>query len=118
VACATRVFAETFGPSALARQPDAGAPVAVPAEAVVDFTASGIEAPWSAGGPSPLDLAERHGLAPAFGCRHGACGACAASLTSGVVAYRTQPTADIPGGATLICCAVPAAGVGCVEIGL
>lgn len=117
-----RIFAETFGPSALARQPDAGAAVAArveeAAEAVVAFTASGVEAAWSAGDPPLLELAERHGLTPAFNCRNGSCGTCAAPLKSGAVAYRTPPTADIPEGAALICCAVPAAGAVHVEIGL
>jgi len=117
-----RIFAEAFGPSALARQPDAGAAAAAPvgeaAEAVVAFTVSGVEAAWSAGDPPLLALAERHGLAPAFGCRNGACGACAAPLTQGAVAYRTPPSAAIPGGMALICCAVPAAGAARVGIGI
>lgn len=117
-----RIFAEAFGPSTLSRQPDAGAAVAAPieepAEVVVAFTASGVATTWSAGDPPLLELAERHGVAPAFGCRNGSCGTCAAPLEAGAVAYRTPPTAAIREGAALICCAVPAAGVVRVAIGV
>ncbi|SEA85253.1 pyridoxamine 5'-phosphate oxidase family protein [Rubrimonas cliftonensis] len=117
-----RIFAEAFGPAALERTPDDGAaaqaPVAEADEAVVVFADSGLEQRWSAGDPPLLDLAERHGLQPEYGCRNGACGACAVPLRAGRVAYRTQPSVHVPEGEALICCAVPAAGADRIELGL
>ena len=56
-----------------------------------------------------LELAEAHGLTPAFGCRNGVCGTCAVEVEEGEVAYRNDTRADCPGNKALICCAVPAA---------
>ncbi|SEB05033.1 pyridoxamine 5'-phosphate oxidase family protein [Rubrimonas cliftonensis] len=116
-----RIFAEAFGPAALARTSETSAArAAPPAEAeaaTVAFSESGVEARWTAGDPPLLDLAERLGLEPEFGCRAGACGACAAPLRSGAVTYRTPPSAEIADSDVLLCCAVPAAGSGRVEIG-
>ncbi|GAB5468417.1 MAG: hypothetical protein Kilf2KO_14470 [Rhodospirillales bacterium] len=117
-----RIFAETFGPAALTRHPDAGA-VAPEVreeadEAVIAFTKSGFEQRWTSGEASLLETAEAHGLTPDYGCRAGACGTCAVKLTSGSVAYRSQPRADLAADQVLICCAVPAKGSARLEIDL
>ena len=107
-----RIHAEGFGPSALDRRPDDGAPPAPPAdeadEAIVTFAKSGLDMPWTPADGSLLELAEAHGLAPEFGCRNGVCQTCATGCASGTVAYRTPPRAEIDDGKVLICSAVPA----------
>lgn len=110
-----RIHAETFGPSTLRRQPDAGAPVEPSAPAAtapvrVIFTKSAKEARWSPGDGSLLELAEARGLAPAYSCRAGSCGSCRTRLIEGKVAYVAAPIADTDASSALICCAVPAAG--------
>lgn len=109
-----RIFAEAFGPAALVRQPDADAappPRAAEAEeAVVVFAKSAFEQRWSTGDGTILELAERHGLTPDFGCRSGSCGSCAVKLRAGAVTYPTAPTAPHGPDEALICCAVPASG--------
>lgn len=109
-----RIFAESFGPAALTRTPDAGAHLAPAPEeadaAVVNFAASGFEQPWSKGDATLLETAEAHGLSPSFSCRNGVCGSCATRKLSGDVTYRTPPTADHAEDEVLICCAVPAKG--------
>lgn len=116
-----RIFAESFGPATLERNV-ALAPSAPPIdeadEAVVTFTASGVEQPWTPADGTLLELAEAHGLTPNYGCRSGACGSCAVRLKSGKVAYRTQPDFPPEDGDVLICCAVPAASDDSLEIDL
>lgn len=110
-----RVHAESFGPSALVRHPDLGTTIA-PARPVattsmpVAFAASAKEARWTPGSGSLLDLAERRGLTPDFGCRTGGCGACRTRILEGAVAYAVPPTAPVEDGEALICCAQPAGG--------
>ncbi|UWQ77118.1 pyridoxamine 5'-phosphate oxidase family protein [Leisingera sp. M658] len=109
----TDIHAEAFGPSALVRTADAP-PVheAVPeAEtAIVRFTRSGFEQPWTPVDGTLLELAENHGLTPEFSCRAGNCGSCSTRLGAGKVTYRRAPAAAIAEDETLICCAVPASG--------
>ena len=102
------IRAEAFGPAGLRRD---GADEALPEAdgAVVRFTRSGTEHVWTPTDGTLLDLAEAHGLTPPFGCRSGACGACATDLSAGDVTYRSPPRADAGEGEVLICCAVPAA---------
>lgn len=118
----TRIYAEAFGPASITRQADPGAPVAAPVDeadqAVIKFTTSQFEQGWAQGDGTLLEFAEAHGLAPEYGCRSGACGSCAVKLNAGVVAYRNAPTAAHGDDEVLICCAVPAAGSGNVEVGL
>ncbi len=47
---------------------------------------------------------------PHFGCRPGACGACATKLLAGNVAYPEKPATPPADGEVLTCCAVPATG--------
>lgn len=109
-----RIRAEAFGPAALRRRGDAAAPPApAPAlaarAATVVFTRSGISADWSPDSGTLLELAERHGVAAAFGCRAGHCGSCVTRLGAGRVTYA-EPTAWRAGdGEVLPCCALPAA---------
>ncbi len=75
----------------------------------VIFAESGKEARWTPGGGTLLELAEARGLTPEFSCRAGSCGTCHTRVLKGQVAYRTPPSAPIPEGEALICCAMPAA---------
>lgn len=111
------IHAEAFGPSSLARRPDDAAAASsptLPAAAgpvAVEFRTTGRTVVWQPGAGSLLDLAEAAGLAPAYGCRAGVCGACAAPVLAGEVAYPVPPSATAPPGQALLCCAVPAAGI-------
>ncbi|CUH98608.1 FAD-binding oxidoreductase [Leisingera aquaemixtae] len=102
------IHAEAFGPSALTRAPALGDTVPEADSAIVRFTKSGFEQPWTPADGTLLELAERHGLTPEFSCRAGTCGSCATRLAAGKVAYRTPPAAAPQDGDALICCAVPA----------
>ncbi len=107
-----RIHAEGFGPSTLARRQDDGVeptPSADEAsEAIVTFARSAFEIAWTPADGSLLELAEAHGLTPAFGCRTGVCQTCATTCPSGKVAYRSQPRTTVGDGQVLICSAVPA----------
>ncbi|WP_420426560.1 pyridoxamine 5'-phosphate oxidase family protein [Algiphilus sp.] len=118
-----RIHAEAFGPAAIHRRSDASAiphaSASDEAEAsVIRFSRSAFEQRWNRGEATLLETAEAHGLTPAFSCRNGSCGTCAVALRKGQVHYRTPPTAEIPGGQALICCAVPAVGSDEVELDL
>lgn len=117
-----RIHAEAFGPSQLRRRAETPAVAVTPppeAEtAVVRFTRAGFEQRWSHGEATLLELAEAHGLSPPYSCRSGSCGSCATGLISGRVAYRRPPTATIPEGQALICCAVPAEGTEVLALAL
>lgn len=118
-----RIFAESFGPAALQRRPDAGAtspgpektaatpPGLVPAAEArtVEFRRSGVTVTWQPGAGTLLELAEAAGLSPDFGCRSGSCQTCSSRLLEGTVAYVQKPDSPPPAGEALICSAVPAA---------
>ncbi len=76
-------------------------------EAVVRFTKSDVTATWS-GKDKPqlsiLQLAEKSGLKPAFGCRSAMCGTCEVKLLKGQV---YGPEGDGPQG-IFICHSYPA----------
>jgi hypothetical protein len=116
----TRIFAEAFGPASLTRQnhKENIQHINEADTAIIKFSKSGFEQQWSKGDASLLETAEAHGLAPEFSCRKGTCGSCAVTLTSGDVAYRTQPTATHTASQILICCAVPAKGSDVLAIDL
>ncbi|WP_298838180.1 pyridoxamine 5'-phosphate oxidase family protein [uncultured Roseobacter sp.] len=107
-----RIFAESFGPSALTRRgtQTAASPGPEAELAMVRFQKSGSEHPWKSGGGTLLETAEAHGLSPDFSCRSGSCGSCLTKKLAGSVSYRTRPTAAHDDDAVLICCAVPAEG--------
>jgi uncharacterized protein len=108
-----RIHAESFGPSGLARREDVAVPpvqarTVATGPARVAFVRSAKEARWTPQGGTLLDLAESRGLAPAFSCRGGSCGTCAATILQGAVAYDSPPSFDVSEGQALICCAKPA----------
>ena len=116
-----RIMAEAFGPASLKRRVEekpAAEAADVADEAVVSFAASGFEQPWTPEDGTLLELAEAHGLKPAYGCRSGACGSCAVKLKAGKVAYPTAPDFPPEDGDVLICCAVPATSDETLEIDL
>jgi ferredoxin-NADP reductase/predicted pyridoxine 5'-phosphate oxidase superfamily flavin-nucleotide-binding protein len=118
-----RIFAEAFGPASMRRRPDGDAQVAadvlpVAKEALVKFETSNVEQRWTQNDGNLLELAESHGLTPAYGCRSGACGSCAVKLNSGSVTYTNSPTAKVSDGEALICCAQPAEGGGDIVLEL
>jgi ferredoxin-NADP reductase/predicted pyridoxine 5'-phosphate oxidase superfamily flavin-nucleotide-binding protein len=118
-----RIHAEAFGPSSLVRSAPATAtaPERRPASqepVAVAFLDSSKEARWTPESGTLLDLAEGRGLAPDFSCRSGTCGTCRTRLIAGAVAYRREPTAPVAADEVLICCAVPAAGSGPVQLAL
>jgi ferredoxin len=112
-----RIRAEAFGPSSLQRRVNAQAGrtssgpslPASKADVPVTFVRSGIHTVWSPGSGSLLELAERSGLAPEFGCRKGTCGTCRTAIVGGAVAYPGLAAAVHDDGGALICCSVPAA---------
>ena len=111
----TLIHAEAFGPSSLARGPNGAAaafpmPPAATGPVTVEFRATGHTAVWRPGAGSLLDLAEAAGLVPAYGCRAGVCGACAAPVLAGEVAYPVPPSAAVSADHALLCCGVPAMG--------
>ena len=109
----SRIHAEAFGPSSLARTLDAGvsAPVRLPPSTKpvpVAFMGSLKEARWTPEAGTLLELAEARGLEPVFSCREGTCGTCRTKLINGAVTYIVEPTAAIAESEVLLCCAVPA----------
>lgn len=108
-----RIHAEAFGPSSLIRTSQLAAtpPPSAPASTKnvpVVFTGSLKEARWTPQSGTLLELAESRGLSPAFSCRAGSCGSCRTQLLAGSVTYPKPPSASVPDGEVLICCAVPA----------
>ena len=76
-------------------------------EAQVRFEHAGIDATWEPASGSLLDLAEAHGLQPAFSCRSGVCQTCATRVQAGEVAYSEPPRVAPEPGTALICCSHP-----------
>ncbi len=111
-----RIRAEAFGPSSLRRSTGSGSvaspmdagPAAATVEVPVTFARSKIDATWMPGSGSLLELAERAGLAPEFGCRNGTCGTCRTGVLSGDVAYPGRIALAGASEGALICCSVPA----------
>ena len=110
---ATQIHAESFGPAAVApalpRPPVAAAIEGDEAIEVV-FQKSNVTALWRPASGTLLELAEANGLTPAFSCRSGACGTCAAKVVTGEVAYGEEPMAQLQADEVLICCSVPRPG--------
>lgn len=115
-----RIAYEFFGPATVLKA--GGSPPSVPVTAVaapvaapqgaagapeVEFRASGRRAAWGGGTASLLDLAEGQGLEPAFSCRAGICGTCAAPLLSGEIEYFDEPLDQPAEGHILLCCSRP-----------
>ncbi|QTN27857.1 pyridoxamine 5'-phosphate oxidase family protein [Rhodoferax sp. AJA081-3] len=118
-----RIQAEAFGPSSLKRRLDSATALPPPPspaakQATVRFTRTGDTAEWTPDRGTLLEFAEGKGLSAPFSCRAGHCGSCATRLTAGTVTYA-EPTAwRPPEGEVLLCCAVPAAGSGRIDLDL
>ncbi len=111
-----RIHYESFGPAMILKPTSAVEPEPAGEPVAVRFAASEVDATWSAGKGTLLELAEDAGLNPAFSCRSGICGTCATRLKSGAVDYVEEPNAPHEDDEVLICCATP--GVGGVELNL
>ncbi len=118
-----RIFAESFGPASIVRKTSHFLVNRKPVhddeeseETVIKFSQSQFKQRWNKGDDVLLDVAESHGLTPNSSCRNGICGACAVPIKSGKVSYRTTPSAPVPDGQVLLCCAVPAKGTELLEI--
>lgn len=113
-----RIHYESFGPAMVFKPSPVkthefeGDPVAV------RFDASDVDATWSAGRGTLLELAEDAGLNPAFSCRSGVCGTCATRLKAGAVDYVEEPGAPHADDEVLICCATPKVADGGVVLDL
>jgi len=98
---------EAFGPASV-RLP--GAPEVSPPAAdafEVKFHRSGRTLSWDGRDASLLDLAERHGIEVASGCRSGGCGSCETRLVEGSVQYEHAPDHDVAPGHCLLCVGRP-----------
>lgn len=73
----------------------------------VRFAKSGVDATWRQSAGTLLDLAEKNGLAPLFGCRSGSCGSCTTRVTFDGVEYVQPPLAQCEADEVLICSSVP-----------
>jgi ferredoxin-NADP reductase/predicted pyridoxine 5'-phosphate oxidase superfamily flavin-nucleotide-binding protein len=114
------IRAEAFGPAALARRVEEGdqeLPAASGSPVPVQFADSVIAACWEPGSGSLLELAEAHGLSPAFGCRAGSCGSCKVTLLEGTATYASRPNNRLGEGEVLLCQARPAEGSAPLVVG-
>jgi hypothetical protein len=73
----------------------------------VEFARSGKRLHWEEEDGTLLDLAEKHGVRIASGCRAGNCGTCATALREGDVTYVTRPASSPAHGSVLMCVACP-----------
>ena len=112
-----RIHYEFFGPASVLddRRAAEGAVAAGLAECSsqieVTFARSGLTAFWNPCLGSILELAEAHGLSPAFSCRSGICHTCMCALEDGEVDYAEVPLEAPDVGHVLICCSKPATDV-------
>src|ERR1700733_1138174 len=107
-----RIHYESFGPGTVLK-PDLHSKPSADRNGTaihVKFARSSIETPWSHDDGTLLELAEKAGLAPAFGCRSGICGTCKVRIISGLVEYLEEPLAERGHGEILLCCSVPQKG--------
>lgn len=72
----------------------------------IHFERSGVDAEWTEGDPTLLEIAEEAGIPADYGCRFGACLACSTPVLQGEVRYPAPEIVPIP-GEVLICCAEP-----------
>ena len=110
-----RIHYEFFGPASLLTEeagPCGQAPVRsaeqeLTGETQVTFALSGLTVAWDTTFETILDLAEHHGLSPAYSCRSGICHTCICKLTEGEVEYIEEPLDPPDPGHVLICCSRP-----------
>lgn len=98
-----QIRTESFGTGS-ARSATAGPATGQATVRQVRFARSGVAAEWRADQGTLLELAEELGIAVDYGCRFGACCACAVPLLEGEVAYADEDIAAEP-GTVLLCCA-------------
>lgn len=107
----TRIHYEFFGAGSALGEEDAsvtsGSTVDRCTEIEVIFASSGVTANWQPTSGSILELAEAHGLSPAYSCRSGVCHTCECALEAGEVEYVEQPMVPPEEGAVLIRCWKP-----------
>src|SRR5574337_1192116 len=72
----------------------------------IHFERSGVEAEWTGGDPTLLEIAEQAGIPADYGCRFGACLACSIPVVKGEVKYADPEVVPKP-GEVLVCCAEP-----------
>ncbi|MBL8588555.1 MAG: 2Fe-2S iron-sulfur cluster binding domain-containing protein [Methylobacteriaceae bacterium] len=109
-----RIAYEFFGAGQSLRAADVSAAPATPRTGaapqadgdMVVFARSGLSVPWDGRHRSLLELAEAHGLTPAFSCRAGVCSTCLCEI-EGRVRYFEEPLDIPPAGQALICCSTP-----------
>ena len=112
---AERIHYEFFGPAVelteqalpCGRAVERTAEEELAGEPQVTFARSGVTVTWDPACESILDLAERHGLSPAFSCRSGICNTCKCALIDGEVEYLEEPLDTPDAGSVLICCSRP-----------
>lgn len=104
----THVHFETFGPSSV-RRVGAVQPVtdSAPPLCSVNFKRSGKILAWTGADTNLLDLAERHGVTIASGCRAGNCGTCTVAIQAGDVRYVQPPGSPPDPGICFACVAQP-----------
>ncbi len=75
----------------------------------VQFSRSGIGAPWDPQYTSLLEFAEACDVPTRWSCRTGVCHNCETALLAGTVRYDPEPLEPPAEGNILICCSQPAA---------
>ncbi|MBP9087653.1 MAG: 2Fe-2S iron-sulfur cluster binding domain-containing protein [Kofleriaceae bacterium] len=100
------IFQEAFGPASV--RIDHVATSAPLDQLQIVFKTSGRTLTWDGNDSNLLDLAERHNIAVASGCRTGSCGSCEVRLLAGTVRYAAKPDHDIAPNHCLLCVGSPA----------
>ena len=111
----SRIHYEFFGPASVLTEeagPCGQAPVRsaeeeLAGEVQITFVRSGLTVAWDTTFETILDLAEHHGLSPAYSCRSGICHTCSCDLVEGEVEYIEEPLDPPDAGSVLICCSRP-----------
>ena len=99
------VLTEEAGPCGQA--PARSAQEELAGEMEVTFARSGLTVPWDNSFETILDLAEHHGLSPAYSCRSGICHTCICEIVEGEVDYTEEPLDPPDDRCVLICCSKP-----------
>ena len=102
-----RIFYELFNDDVIDIESVESHNLELPESADVRFANSGITSRWMSSTQTLLELAEDHGLTPAFSCRSGRCGMCSTRILAGQVQYTRVLVAIPDAGHALICCSVP-----------
>lgn len=73
----------------------------------IHFQKSNLKTTWSPASNSLLELAQKSGLQPTFGCKYGFCDACEVKLHSGKITYDSSIPEQKNEHSLLLCCAIP-----------